>query len=86
MAMSENKNLPLSEEVEFDAVDLEKQPKRVRKADAKPPTRKKSTPAKKSFSKPCGLLIIEMSSITEHFLIGSHLIWADLTENLKMLD
>ena len=36
MAMSENKNPPLSEEVEFDAVDLEKQPKRVRKAEAKP--------------------------------------------------
>ena len=51
MAMSENKNPPLSEEVEFDAVDLEKQPKRVRKAEAKPPTRKKSTPAKKTFSK-----------------------------------
>ena len=43
MAMSEDKNPPLSE---FDAVDLEKQPKRVRKAEAKPPTRKKSTPAK----------------------------------------
>ena len=51
MAMSENKNPPLSEEVEFDAVDLEKQPKRVRKAEDKPPTRKKSTPAKKSLSK-----------------------------------
>ncbi len=51
MAMSENKNPPLSEEVEFVAVDLEKQPKRVRKAEAKPPTRKKSTPAKKTFSK-----------------------------------
>ena len=51
MAMSEDKNPPLSEEVEFDAVDLEKQPKRVRKAEAKPPTRKKSTPAKKTFSK-----------------------------------
>ncbi len=38
MAMSEDKNPPLSEEVEFDAVDLEKQPKRVRKAEAKPPT------------------------------------------------
>ncbi|MFL2749793.1 MAG: hypothetical protein ACJ0DI_10015 [bacterium] len=49
--MSEDKNPPLSEEVEFDAVDLEKQPKRVRKAEAKPPTRKKSTPAKKTFSK-----------------------------------
>ena len=51
MAMSENKNLRLSEEVEIDAVDLEKQPKRVRKAEAKSPTRKKSTPAKKTFSK-----------------------------------
>ena len=51
MAMSENKNPPLSEEVEFDAVDLEKQPKGVRKAEAKPPTRKKSTPANKTFSK-----------------------------------
>ena len=49
--MSENKNPPLSEEVEFDAVDLEKQPKRVRKAEVKPPIRKKSTPAKKTFSK-----------------------------------
>ena len=51
MVMSENKNPPLSEKVEFDAVDLEKQPKRVRKAEANPPTRKKSTPAKKTFSK-----------------------------------
>ena len=51
MAMGENKNPPLSEEVEFDAVDLEKQPKRVRKAEAKPPTRKKSTPPKKTSSK-----------------------------------
>ena len=49
MAMGENKNPPLSEEVEFDAVDLEKQPKRVRKAEAKPTTRKKSTPSKKTF-------------------------------------
>ena len=51
MDMSENKNPLLYEEVELDAVDLEKQPKRVRKAEAKPPTRKKSTPAKKTFSK-----------------------------------
>ena len=50
MAMSEDKNPPLSEEVEFDAVDLEKQPKRVRKAEAKPPTRKKSTQSRREIS------------------------------------
>ena len=51
MAMSENKNPPLYEDVELEAVDLEKQPKRVRKAEAKPPTRKKSTSPKKTSSK-----------------------------------